>query len=317
VLFTDNDNRLAYWDAGIEPCHGSRPDNYPLLESDRLPETAADPGYFEANSGGIRRAGVRYRGRWPGADIFGNPGQTGSGDYLSPHAFDPDMPRRDAGGEGLCLNCHDPHGKGQQRDLLVARYGAIAGHAAVGAPEQYALCFSCHGRTGPAGMDLGGRFVEDYYDRGLNGDTAGHQIRKNPAIALSWPSYVQIGDMLPCYDCHNPHGSQGYNRVQPNGALLSDALVGWSGLTNTVGDAPQSRLLCLGCPIPSDGIPGTVVVHGIVMNTLSSQAQHQASGTAACHDCHGRDYSGPTSHNVHNPGSGQDGQDLPAPFEWP
>jgi len=39
-------------DEGESPCHRRRPDNYPLTESDRMPETAPDPGYFEATPEG-------------------------------------------------------------------------------------------------------------------------------------------------------------------------------------------------------------------------------------------------------------------------
>jgi cytochrome c553 len=311
VLFTENDNRLAFWNDGIQPCHSVRPENYPLAEQDRMPESAPDPGYFEANVGGLRRAGVQYRGRWPGELVYTNPGQTPRGHWISPHGHDPDMPRKDSGGEGLCLNCHDPHGNSDRRDLLVADYGGVGGRASVGPPQQYALCFWCHGTKGAAGMEPGSRFVEDYYDAGLNGSRAGHQIRKNPRIALSWPAHVQAGDMLPCYDCHNPHGSQGNNRSQPNGYLISDERQGWSGLTDPLDYPPQARAFCLGCHILSDGIAGSQVVEGIVMNTLSDDPAHRSSATAACPDCHGRDYTGPTSNNAHNPGAGVDKTKTP------
>ena len=48
LLFTENDNRLAFWDQGDGPCHQERADNYPLQEVDRIPETEPDAGYFEA-----------------------------------------------------------------------------------------------------------------------------------------------------------------------------------------------------------------------------------------------------------------------------
>jgi 5-methylcytosine-specific restriction endonuclease McrA/cytochrome c553 len=304
ALFGENTNALAYWTETVSPCHPERPVNYPLGENDRLPDIDADAGYFEANDGGLRRVGVQYRGRWPGRLVYTNAEMTPGGRYVSPHAMDPDMPRRDAGGEGLCLNCHDPHGEAGHRDLLVDTYRGIGGHAAVGPPEQYRLCFSCHGADGPGGMDLRNRYIEDYYDAGLNGPAAGHQIRKNPAIALSWPSHIQVGDMLSCSDCHNAHGSRGYNGAQPNGFLISDQRPGWSGLNNTLNDAGQARRFCLGCHIPADGIPGTQTVAGIVMNTLSDEEAHRSTALESCYDCHGRDYSNAAGHNVHNPLTG-------------
>jgi Doubled CXXCH motif (Paired_CXXCH_1) len=305
-LFTENTNRLAFWWQGATPCHQSRPSNYPLAENDRIPNTEPDAGYFEANTGGVRRPGVDFRGRWPGEVVFSNPRVTATGHNYSPHAHDPDMPRKDAAGEALCLNCHNPHGTANRRDILTGLYAGIAGHVATGAPAEYGLCLSCHGRSGPAGMDPENRRIDDFYDSGLNSASAGHQIRKNPAIALNWPAHIQIGDKLPCYDCHNPHGSEGNNRVQPNAFVLSDQRLGWSGLNDTMNNAEQGRRFCLGCHIPTDGIPGSRTVEGIVMNALPDHEAHKSTATQSCHDCHGRDYASATGHNVHNPGSGAD-----------
>jgi predicted CXXCH cytochrome family protein len=236
--------------------------------------------------------------------VYRDASATPDGHWYSPHAHDPDMPRHDAAGEGLCLNCHDPHGSGDQRDLLMESYRGMAGHADLGAPAAYRACFSCHGNDGPAGMDVSNRYIEDWYDSGLNGDFAGHQIRRNPAIALSWPARVQVGDKLACYDCHDPHGSAGGNGVEPNAFLLSDERPQWSGLEATLTDAKQARKFCLGCHIPADGMPGSQAVQGIVMNTLSPQEAHQSLDLRSCYECHGNDYSGPTAHNVHNPSLG-------------
>ena len=301
VLFTENTNQLAFWSDGDRPCHRDKPDNYPLLETDRLPEPDPDAGYFEANAAGVRRAGVELRGRWTGEAIWSEPGMTSEGHYFSPHAQDADMPRRDGQGEGLCLNCHDAHHSENPHDLLVASYGGVGGHGAVGAPGHVRLCIDCHGQNGAPGMDPENRRIEDYYDGGLNGMTAGHQIRRNPKVALYWPSHILAGDMLPCYDCHNPHGSEGGDGVRPNAFLLSDQRPEWSGLTATLTDSLQCRAFCFGCHIPSDGIPGTREVEGIVMNTIPNVEGHASSSMQSCYDCHGRDYSGPESHNVHNP----------------
>jgi hypothetical protein len=319
LLFTENDNRLPFWDQGDGPCHRGRPDNYPLTESDRLPDTEIDAGYFEANLGGIRRVGVEFRGRWPGADVYTDPGVTAGGHYHSPHAQDPDMPRQGPNGEGLCFNCHNPHGTPNPFDLLTAPYRSISGANSVGAPEAYRLCLSCHGADGPAGMDVESRLIEDYYDGWLNPQHGGHRINKSSDVAIYWPPHIQAGDMLPCYDCHNPHGSEGNNGVQPNAFVISDQRPGWSGLTDTINDAEQCRRFCLGCHIPSDGVAGTQEVEGILMNTLSSRGPHVSTSSRSCYDCHGRDYSSPTGFNVHNPtrnpGPGPGG-DKPGVEPW-
>jgi hypothetical protein len=155
-------------------------------------------------------------------------------------------------------------------------------------------------------MEPESRSIADFYDSGLNGASAGHQIRRNPAIALSWPPHVQVGDKLPCYDCHNPHGSRGFDGVNPNGYLLSDERPGWSGLTATRTDPEQSRRFCLGCHIPSDGTPGSVSVEGILMNTLPTGHAHNSSAQPGCFECHGADYSSPSGFNVHHPSDGHD-----------
>jgi predicted CXXCH cytochrome family protein len=214
------------------------------------------------------------------------------------------MPRQGPNGEGLCLNCHEPHASNNPFDLLVQPYLSIGGHESVGPPTRYALCFSCHGAGGPGGMDYENTLIADFYDAGLNGESAGHQIRMNPDIAISWPAHIQAGDMLPCYDCHNPHGSEGYNAVQPNGYLISDQRRGWSDLTDTINDAEQCRTFCFGCHIPSDGIPGSQEVEGIVMNTIPDRNGHRTLDTQSCYQCHGNDYRNPRSHNVHNPKPG-------------
>jgi hypothetical protein len=302
LLFTENTNALAFWSQGAAACHADRPVNYPLDESERLPEGNPDAGYYEANVGGDRRVGVEFRGRWPGESVYTDPRIVGDGRFASPHAFDPDMPRTDAAGEGLCFNCHDPHPTENPLDLLVKPYRGIGGSSSVGAPVEYELCFSCHGLGGPAGMDPENLRIRDYYDPVLNSETAGHRIRRDPDIALSWPASVRVGDMLACSDCHNAHGSRGNDGVSPNGFLISDQRTGWSGLTDTIGDAAQSRRFCLGCHIPSDGIAGTETVRGIVMNTLpATEPEHDSFAAQSCHDCHGRDYSSPTAFNVHHP----------------
>ena len=89
-------------------------------------------------------------------------------------------------------------------------------------PTRYELCFSCHAVSGPVGMEGSGRRIADFYNSAINPDeTAGHQIRMDPDIALSWPSHVRVGDKLPCYDCHNPHGSQFEKLMHQGGAGMA------------------------------------------------------------------------------------------------
>lgn len=307
VLFGENTNALAFFSQGAVACHQARPTSYPLGEADRMPETDSDAGYFEANAGGVRAPGLDSRGRWPGQTVWSDPAVTPSGHFVSPHAWDPDMPRLDPSGEASCHNCHDPHGGSGRFDLLVAQYGGISGHASIGPPAAYDLCFSCHSSSGALGMDPESRRIRDYFDPALNGSTAGHQIRLDSDVVLSWPANVQPGDMLPCYDCHNPHGSQGGNGAEPNAFALSDQRPEWSGLTDTLNDPAQARRFCLGCHVTSDGIPGSQSVEGILMNALPDESGHDSMNMQSCHDCHGRDYSSATGFNVHHPNGDPEG----------
>ncbi len=300
ALFAENSNALCYSAGGAGPCHASTPTNYPLTESARIPSGFPDAGYFEYNAGGSKTWGIQYRGRWPGPLVYDNPGVVGM-HFYSPHRNDPDMPRLDPTGVGSCLNCHNPHGSASPFDMLIETYRGIGGYDETGAPTRYQLCFSCHSTFGPPGMEPSGRYIADYYDSSLNGDHAGHQIQMKSEIALSWPSHIRRGDKLPCYDCHNPHGSRGYNNLGPNAYALSDERPGWYNLTNTKTDPAQSRRFCLGCHISSDGVPGSQTVEGIIMNAIPNEDGHASTDTRGCFECHGNDYSSPTSRNVHNP----------------
>lgn len=303
LLFSENTNNLCYTVGGAGPCHQAMPANYPADETHRIPDGFPDAGYFEYNSGGAKIYGVQYRSRWPGAVIYDDATLIGL-NYVSPHRNDPDMPRIDANGAGSCLNCHDAHGTPNPFDALVGAYRGIGGFDEPTYPQnRYGLCFDCHSAFGPAGMNPTGRLIADFYDSSINGNTAGHQINKDPDIAISWPSYVNVGDKLPCYECHNPHGSRGYSNEGANAFLISDSRPGWSNLTDTRNDPIQTRRFCFSCHIPADGVPGSREVSGIVMNTIPTRAAHELASIRSCYECHGADYGQSRDNNVHNPKS--------------
>ena len=304
-LYMENTDGLCFDPSSPYGCHKDTPFGYPAQETDRLPEGTEQAGYFEANSGGVRIAGLRNRRRWPGMIAYTDRRTYTLGRFFSPHRNDTDMPIRDEEGRGLCLNCHDPHGTEGAFDMLTAGYRGIGGSEELGPPANYRLCFACHGPEGPVGMDEASRKIADFYDNRIVPDNrGGHQIRLSQKSALSWPGHVRRGDKLPCYDCHNPHGSLGNDGVRPNGFLVSDQRQGWSGLTDTLNDPEQVRAFCFGCHIPADGIPGSQSVEGIVMNTIPDLRGHRSLDRSHCYDCHGRDYSSPNSYNVHHPGPG-------------
>jgi predicted CXXCH cytochrome family protein len=307
-LYTENRNGLCFDPSSQSGCHQNVPFGYPAQETDRVPDGSPHAGYFEYSSGEGKITGVNNRKRWPGMVTYSDTRTFGTGQFYSPHRNDPDMPVRDPDGNGLCGNCHNPHGTMNPFDMLKGTYQEIGGAEEVRPPTNYELCFQCHGPDGPIGMDEESRRIADFYDSRINhDDKVGHQIRLSKKSALSWPSHVEKGDKLPCYDCHNSHGSMGNDGVQPNGFLISDQRPGWSGLTDTLNDPIQNRRFCFGCHIPADGIPGSQSVEGIVMNTIPNRREHRSDGSTSCYECHGNDYSSPNANNVHHPDIGGHG----------
>lgn len=318
-LFDLNTNNLCY----TSGCHDFTPtggySGYPAQEEDRAPATSAYPGYFEYFSGGVRATGLNNRVRWPGMEVFEDSNTYSYGPpqrFISPHRNDPDMPRRDSDGNGLCVNCHSPHGTENPFDMLNDTYLGTKDSWLNDVPENYALCFGCHGPDGPSGMDDETTRIADYYDDAVNPNTAGHKIRKSTKSASYWPNHIRAGDKLACSNCHNPHGSRGYgNNGQPNVKLLSDQRPQWNGLVDTVTSASKCRTFCFGCHIPSDDpncslySSGCPEVDGIQMVPIpalpGAQSSHKANGSTHCGNCHGRNYDATTSaspaFNVHNP----------------
>ena len=293
-LFADNSNQLCFT-ASLGGCHADQPagasSGYPAQESDRMPIGSADPGYFEYNNGGVRVSSIQNLVRWPGQVIWEN-------SSYSPHYSGPNMPIKDAFGFGACDNCHNVHGGPSLHDMLDTTYSGVVGSEVGSLPENYALCFSCHNINGPSGMNEASKMIAYYYDRSVNpGTRSGHGI-------ISGGGYVPSGGRLPCYDCHNPHGSAGYNGQGANAFLLSDERPGWYGLTDIKNDSAQVRRFCFGCHPSSDGIGGGTV-EGITLSPLpNTVSAHLSTATTHCYDCHGRDYSSSEGHNVHNPSPG-------------
>jgi hypothetical protein len=290
-LFQENSNRLCMT-SSQGGCHADRPaggtSGYPAQESDRLPSGSADPGYFESNSGDLRNDGVQHRVRWPGQFIWEDL-------QFSPHYYSPNMPLKDIEGNGSCDNCHSVHGGPGDHDLLDTTYSGIVGSQNGSLPAAYTLCLDCHSQFGPSAMNDTARMISYYYDRSINPEgSAGHGISDAQG-------YVPSQSRLPCSDCHNPHGSAGNGGAGGNAYLLSDQRPGWYGLTDIKNDNTQVRRFCFGCHPSADGRGGGTV-EGISLVALpSDEPAHQFDGSTHCYDCHGRDYSSPTGHNVHNP----------------
>jgi len=144
-------------------------------------------------------------------------------------------------------------------------YETTESHAA------YALCIdACHDSDGP-GPDIARSYDETSY--------AGHAITYNPAvIESSSTAYLEAGAKLPCYECHNPHGSSRGNYKMFNQERSPDATV------------TTQRAFCTRCHRASDSAEATPTVAGMSMKKLpDTLSQHSSSSEASCTPCHGGD----------------------------
>lgn len=254
-------------------CHAKASLNYPVKEKGRDKQ-----GFFNS-------------GRWPGKDAY-----EASAHWTSEELVYPGTTYE----AGDCKNCHNPHGT-ENKAMLKAPYE----------PGDYSLCLNCHGTGGRAlVMRESSKFIESYYAPSNVDDSApGHMITRSSKQRNDFTNArLESGAMLPCYDCHNPHGSTGA-RGNPNGFMISAQRPEWDGLTNTLGDPAQARRFCFGCHVPSDGVPFSKEVEGILMNTIpriegTSAGEHGSNGSASCYQCHATGYTTEESLNVHNIGYG-------------
>ncbi len=221
---------------------------------------------------------------------------------------------------GDCLYCHNAHGSASSYDSLVATFApstpsSAAQDRATGAYA--ALCLGCH--DGGSWETSGAANVKQYVTQGAADEgwnaTGGHRIK-------SAGGKLPVNAPLPCYDCHNPHGSN-----RGNTTLLSDAL---GGSLDTSSTPEGVRQFCLSCHVTSDvlgwdsaggtyaAVSSTATVEGLLRNggasgsgpdggynwlRLKPLPGHQGVDVAeSCYDCHGNDYADETSKNVHAPG---------------
>src|SRR3990172_1789121 len=254
-------------------CHKEASEEYPAREGRR-----GKDGFFE-------------KGRWPGKKVYESSRHWKSEALGYPgRNYEP----------GDCKNCHNPHGT-ENKAMLKSAY--IKGN--------YSLCLDCHGIRGSSIiMRDSARFIESYYTLvNVTGSAPGHRITFSPKQRNDFSaSKLSLGDTLPCYDCHNPHGSQGGRGLEPNGYHISDQRPEWDGIIDLRNDPSQARRFCLGCHVESNGIPFSREVEGIKMNRipiLEGMDEHSSAGAASCYQCHGGDYSTERSVNVHNVGYGK------------
>lgn len=209
---------------------------------------------------------------------------------------------------GDCLYCHTAHRSANAYDGVVATFTPSAGIAKDQVDGDFAaLCFTCHG--GGAWETSGAANVKQFVTGGAQ--RSGHRIK-------TAGGKYGVGAPLPCYECHNPHGSS-----RGNAFMLSDALGGSLDPTTT---APAGvRAFCFTCHTTSDSAKGwdsaaatyTVAVAagksvaglprdaalGANVLRLADVTGHRTNDTQSCYLCHGASYAS-GGNNVHSPSGG-------------
>ncbi|MEI8083919.1 MAG: cytochrome c3 family protein, partial [Actinomycetes bacterium] len=205
--------------------------------------------------------------------------------------------------QGDCRYCHASHRGPNTYDSLLSTFTVPTDVtlAADKADGSYAdLCFRCHGGVKPSGFATAPVDIQIFATSG--GSTAGHSI-------VTAGGLLPVGSPLPCFECHNPHGSSG-----GNGALLSDERGAALGTTTATG----VRAFCFTCHTTAGSSPAgwdsasaayalvspTEKVVGIARDGgvlhLSTRDGHAQSDAQSCYECHGNNYS-VDGNNVHNP----------------
>jgi hypothetical protein len=206
---------------------------------------------------------------------------------------------------GDCLYCHAAHGGANAYDGLVATF-TVPTQATLSSDKSdgsyAALCFACHGGVRPDGFGATPVDIKQFVT--APGGSGGHSIVSSGAA-------LPVGSPLPCFECHNAHGSARGNLSQ-----ISDERGG--SLSTT--DAAGVREFCFTCHATSDTAAGWDSASGTYKQVSSAdeivgvprnggvlllpdEAAHAEGASESCYNCHGNDY-GSGGNNVHNPGGG-------------
>lgn len=272
----------------------------------------AKKGTYPSLSSPTRNAtGFPVAGTFAGATVYAD--QTKNAHVLIPATAG--AKSRQAGD---CLYCHAAHGSTAPYDALVANVSpstsqTVTADRTTGAYA--ALCFTCHsgGSWETSGAPNIARYAtHDATDTGI-GAGGGHRIKSSGGT-------LPTNAPLPCYDCHNPHGSSRGNK-----RLISDAL---GASLDTSAGPTAVRQFCFTCHTSSDGFgwesatatytapAGTALVEGLRRDggapgsgpdfgqnwlRLRTSAGHAKADSTSCYDCHGSDYSKASGNNVHDP----------------
>jgi len=259
------------------------------------------PGYPSADAPTRDATGYPVAGTWPGKASYES---TSNAHRLIPESTRTvgvsEPIRRE---QGDCTYCHGAHGGTNDYDGLKATYAVptqttLASDTADG--TYAALCFTCHGGEKPSGFAETPVDIKSFATAGGSG---GHSI-------VTSGGTLPVGSPLPCFECHNPHGS-----TRQNSSLLSDE----RGASLATTNAADVRAFCFTCHTTSDSaagwdsvtstytaVPATEKVVGISRQAgvlrLPAIGAHEQATPASCYSCHGDSYAA-GGFNVHNPGA--------------
>ncbi|MHB1135882.1 MAG: multiheme c-type cytochrome [Coriobacteriia bacterium] len=217
---------------------------------------------------------------------------------------------------GDCLWCHSGHQGTSEYDGLVGKFGPSTAQTKDTVDGEYAeVCFICHKTNGlVSAPDIASAALGDATD-------SGHTIRTDGA---RYPK----GAPLPCYECHNPHGS-----TRGNAANISDALGqnldprDPADPLNVGASEAKVRAFCFSCHVTYDvdpvtgrpwawdstaasgagayvavsatakaiGLPRNVAVNANDLRLPMANGHNKGDIERSCYECHG---------DVHRPMSG-------------
>lgn len=254
-------------------------------------------GYPTASTPSRDASGYPVSGTFPGASVYRDPSRNA-------HASIPASGTVRQAGD--CLYCHASHRGQNKYDALFKRFSPTT--AATLLQDQstgaYAeSCYDCHGGVLRSEFTTLPVDIKQFTTAGA--ERSGHRIKTAGGT-------LPVGAPLPCYDCHNPHGSS-----RGNGSLITDEL----GQSLDTTDSASVRSFCFSCHSSSNGFVwssssavylgvGTQTVEGLRRDGSDTSRLHlpvvtgHASGdTQSCYQCHGSNYATGGS-NVHNPTGG-------------
>ncbi|MDO8963111.1 MAG: cytochrome c3 family protein, partial [Coriobacteriia bacterium] len=271
--------------------------------------------YPTASAPAIDASGYPVTGTFPGPTVYAS-------STANAHGRIPASSTVGANGmvQGDCRWCHATHRGPSKYDGLLSNFvvpttSTVAADNATG--DYAAECFRCHGGTGSWAAS-GAVDIKQYVTTG--GATSGHRIvSATPSAPVNAP--------LPCFGCHNPHGS-----TRGNHSLIADTLGKNLETTFTAG-SELTRRFCLSCHSTFDGsvwnsvtgtytaVSATEKVFGLSRNggalnsgpggvgynylLLKNVSGHlRTDVTRNCYECHGSSYGAAPAINVHSPSAG-------------